>query len=51
MPKDPPGWTVHLLDEFDRYVATVITCEGAQYRCTVTGKAISASEFMQIRTK
>jgi hypothetical protein len=51
MPTGPASWTVHLLDEFDRYVATVIVCEGAQYRCTITGKAISASEFTQMRNE
>jgi hypothetical protein len=51
MPTGPAGWTTHLNDEFDRYVKTVILCEGDKYHCAVTGKAISAAEFAQIRSE
>jgi hypothetical protein len=49
MQSAPESWTNHLLDEFDRYIVTLMVCDGTRYRCTITGKTISAREFMQIR--
>jgi hypothetical protein len=47
----PESWTSHLRDEFDRYVATLTARDGTRYRSALTGKAISESEFGQIRNE
>jgi hypothetical protein len=43
------SWSTHLVDEFNRYAATLIVPEGPRYRCPITGKTISDRELAQIR--
>jgi hypothetical protein len=45
------SWTPHLLNEFDRYVATLIVREGARYRCAITGTSISKEQLAQVRNE
>lgn len=45
----PESWIVHLLDEFDRYAASMISVEGDGYRCKSTGEAISRRQLEQVR--
>ena len=45
------AWTTHLVNAFDRDVATLIVPDGTRYRCAITGKTISDGEFAQIRAE
>jgi hypothetical protein len=45
----PESWIMHLLDEFDRYAAAMVTLDGTGYRARNTGQPISRRQLEQVR--